>query len=79
MTDNQIKVSGVDEPHPDLPPPVNDLVVTVLAPSAALSGADGQIRATGVDGLQQARKEPADLVITSTCPSNSTQSPGCGR
>ena len=38
MTDNQIKVSGVDEPHPDLPPPVNDLVVTVLG-AAALSGA----------------------------------------
>ena len=30
---------------------MNDLVVTVLAPAAALSHADGQIRATGMDGL----------------------------
>src|SRR5262249_53634336 len=43
--------SSVDEPYPGLPAPVNDLVVTVLAPAAALSHANGQIRATGMDGL----------------------------
>jgi glycogen debranching enzyme len=41
----------VDEPYHGLPAPVNDLVVTVLAPAAALSHADGQIRAIGMDGL----------------------------
>ena len=43
--------SSVDVPYRGLPAPVNDLVVTVLAPAAALSHADGQIRATGMDGL----------------------------
>jgi glycogen debranching enzyme len=51
LTDNLNEASSVDEPHRGLPAPVNDLVVTVLAPAAALSHADGQIRATGMDGL----------------------------
>src|SRR5262249_22795804 len=56
LTDNQTDVSTVDQPHGDepygdLPPPVNDLIVTVQAPAAALSRPDGQIRASGMDGL----------------------------
>ncbi|WP_308250727.1 amylo-alpha-1,6-glucosidase [Nonomuraea rhizosphaerae] len=34
-----------------LQPPLHDLVGTVMAPTSALSGADGQIRAEGVQGL----------------------------
>jgi glycogen debranching enzyme len=57
LTDNRTHPPGasgssrVDEPYHGLPAPVNDLVVTVLAPAAALSHADGQIRAIGMDGL----------------------------
>ncbi len=51
MTDNQTGASSVDAPYANLPPPINDLVVTVLAPAVALSHADGQIRARGMDGL----------------------------
>src|SRR5262249_44428956 len=54
LTDYRASVpsqSSVDEPNRGLPSPVNDLVVTVLAPSAALSHWNGQIRAIGMDGL----------------------------
>jgi hypothetical protein len=51
LTDNQTGASSVDAPYANLPPPINDLVVTVLAPAVALSHADGQIRARGMDGL----------------------------
>lgn len=51
MTTIRTDTSTVDQPNPDLPPPVSNLVVTVRAPAAALSGRDGQIRATGMDGL----------------------------
>ncbi len=61
LTDNQTDASTVDQPYADrpptdrpyadLPPPVNDLIVTVQAPAAALSRPDGQIRASGMDGL----------------------------
>ncbi len=51
LTDNRIDTSTVDVPYTDLPPPVNDLVVTVQAPATALSAPDGQVRATGMDGL----------------------------
>jgi glycogen debranching enzyme len=66
LTDNQTDASTVDQPRPrrlpadqvatdqpyqDLPRPVNDLIVTVMAPAAALSQPDGQIRASGMDGL----------------------------
>jgi glycogen debranching enzyme len=51
-----------------LPDPIHDLTATVLAPLAALSGADGQIRAAGMQGvflgdtrvLRQARLRFAD-------------------
>jgi glycogen debranching enzyme len=37
--------------RPGLQPLLHDLVATVLAPTCALAGQDGQIRATGVHGL----------------------------
>jgi len=36
---------------PRLPPPVHELTATVMAPAAALSAFDGQIRGEGVQGL----------------------------
>ncbi|MFC4586318.1 amylo-alpha-1,6-glucosidase [Sphaerisporangium corydalis] len=39
------------DPAPPLQPLLHDLVSAVLAPTSALSGADGQIRATGAQGF----------------------------
>jgi glycogen debranching enzyme len=44
-------VSTMDPPYPHLAPAVNQLTTAVCAPAAALSAHDGQIRASGLDGL----------------------------
>src|SRR5262249_50237685 len=44
-------MSSVDPAYARLPVPVNELTATVYAPTCVLSGADGQIRQTGMHGL----------------------------
>ncbi|MCG5221105.1 glycogen debranching N-terminal domain-containing protein [Streptosporangium soli] len=54
MDDSPVKIRGplvLDQATHRLQPLLHDLVSTVLAPTTALSGTDGQIRAAGVQGL----------------------------
>ena len=44
-------MSTVDGAFDHLPAPIHELTATTLAPAVALSGSDGQIRATGMQGL----------------------------
>ena len=44
-------MATVNPRHARLPTPIHDLVATIHAPAYAMSGADGQIRAVGMDGL----------------------------